>query len=165
MFNQMLEKGQTPYQQDLKNWETRNTNLDREFQNQVARYNQKGNWGRFIGSFVDPFDIWGAAEAFGPTYQNQVTGNSSKFSGKNAVNAALAIAGLATGNPMAALSGLSGVANSSSGSSTPWSSSFNQNVLPSYGLGDTTGIDFGRQGFLTDGAGQLDWLNGGGFIY
>lgn len=165
MFNQMLEKGQTPYQQDLKNWDIRNTNLDREFQNQVARYNQKGNWGRFIGSWLDPFDIYGGAELLGPTYQNQVTGNTSKLSGPKAINAALAIAGLATGNPMAALSGASGLANSSSTSSTPWTSSFNQNVLPSYGMSGSTGIDFGRRDFLTDGAGQLDWLNSGGFTF
>lgn len=156
MFNQMLEKGQTPYQQDLKNWDIRNQNLDREFQNQVARYNQKGNLGRFAGSVIDPFGIWGAAELLGPTYSNQITGNSSKLSGTKALNAILAATGLMGGAPTAALAG-------GSSSSTPWTSSFNQSVLPYLNSISNIGGDYGRQGFLSDGAGQLDWLNSGGF--
>lgn len=106
MFNDMLEKGQTPYTQDLKNWEIRNKNKDIQFQNAIARYNQKGNVGRWIGSFIDPLDIWGLEEMLGPTYNAQVSGNSATFSGENALNALSTILGFAGG--IGGLGGLTG---------------------------------------------------------
>lgn len=42
MYNQMLEKGQTPYQLDLKNWEIRNKNKDVRFGNAEIDANAGG---------------------------------------------------------------------------------------------------------------------------
>ena len=39
MFGNMYQYGQTPYQQDLMNWNTRNTNKDIDYQNDLAAYN------------------------------------------------------------------------------------------------------------------------------
>ena len=36
MFNNMLAQGQTPYQQDVRNWEVRNGNLDRQYYNDLG---------------------------------------------------------------------------------------------------------------------------------
>lgn len=45
MFNNMLAQGQTPYQQDVRNWQIRNQNLDRGY------YNDLGNSsGGFLGT-------------------------------------------------------------------------------------------------------------------
>lgn len=37
MYNTMYQMGQTPYQQDIMNWNTRNTNKDIDYNNAVAR--------------------------------------------------------------------------------------------------------------------------------
>ena len=42
MFNNMLAQGQTPYQQDVRNWETRNGNLDRQYYNDLGNSNPGG---------------------------------------------------------------------------------------------------------------------------
>lgn len=39
MFGNMYQYGQTPYQQDVANWNTRNTNKDIDYQNELASYN------------------------------------------------------------------------------------------------------------------------------
>ena len=41
MFGNMYGYGNTPYQQDLANWNIRNTNRDIDYNNQLARYNNK----------------------------------------------------------------------------------------------------------------------------
>lgn len=112
MYNDMLEKGKTPYELDLQNWHVRNKNKDIQFQNAISNYNQKGKVGRWIGSFIDPFDIWGLEEMLGPTYDAQVTGNSATFSGQNALNALSMALGLAGG-----IGGLGGLAGGGSQSS------------------------------------------------
>lgn len=97
MYNKMLEKGQTPYELDLKNWQIRNQNKDIQFQNAISNYNQKGNVGRWIGSFMDPSDIFGLKEMLGPTYNAQVSGNSATVNGKNLLNALSMILGFTGG--------------------------------------------------------------------
>ena len=103
MYNQMLGKGQIPYELDLQNWKIRNQNKDVQFQNAIANYNQKGNFGRFIGSVLDPSDIFGLREMLGPTYNAQVRGNSATVNGKNLLNALSTILGFTGG-----LGGLAG---------------------------------------------------------
>lgn len=111
MFNEMLEKGQTPYAQDLQNWQIRNQNKDIQFENAIAHYNQKGNWGRWIGSKLDPFEIIGLSEAFGPVYANQVSGNSPKVNWSNAMNLAMTIMGAISKNPQMMEIGTKNLAN------------------------------------------------------
>lgn len=177
MFNQMLEKGQTPYQQDLENWSIRNQNIDRDFQNQVARYNQKGNWGRWLGSLHDPHDIFGLSEAMGPVYANQISGNTPKINWSNAMNVAMVIMGAISKNPQMMEQGTKNLANAEdqyapdmealySSGSTPWSSSFNTNIAPlmsSGGSGYGSMGDFGRQDFLTGSGGFGGFGDSGGF--
>lgn len=98
MYNKMLEKGQTPYELDLQNWKIRNQNKDIQFQNAIANYNQKGNWGRAIGSWFDPLDIMGLREAFGPTYNAQISGRSGgQLDGTKLLNTAATIIGTILG--------------------------------------------------------------------
>ena len=120
MYNEMLEKGKTPYELDLQNWQVRNKNKDIQFQNAIAAYNQKGNVGRWIGSFIDPLDIWGLEEMLGPTYNAQVSGDSATVSGKNALNALSTILGFAggLGGLTGAGAGASGVVGANSGGSS-----------------------------------------------
>ena len=98
MYNNMYNRGEIPYKQDIQNWQIRNLNKDRQFQNQIADYNQSGNFGRWLGSFLDPFDIGGGAEMLGPTYSNQVSGNSATVSGDRALGLFLTIMGAIKGN-------------------------------------------------------------------
>lgn len=103
MYNEMLEKGQTPYNLDLQNWQIRNQNKNIQFQNAIADYNQKGKVGRFLGSLWDPFNVFGLREMLGPTYDAQVKGNSAMLSGSNLIDAVSMALGLAGG-----LGGLTG---------------------------------------------------------
>lgn len=51
MFGNMYGYGATPYQQDLMNWNTRNTNKDLAYNNAVSAYmNNSRGWGKTIGS-------------------------------------------------------------------------------------------------------------------
>lgn len=43
MFDQMSQKGETPYKQDLMNWQIRNLNKDRQWMNDID-YNNYKNW-------------------------------------------------------------------------------------------------------------------------
>lgn len=98
MFNEMLGKGQTPYELDLKNWQIRNDNKDIQFQNAIAHYNQKGKWGRAIGAFFDPLDIMGLREVFGPTYNAQVTGRTGgQLDGTKLLNTMATVVGTVLG--------------------------------------------------------------------
>ena len=98
MYNQMLGKGQIPYELDLQNWKIRNQNKDVQFQNAIANYNQKGNWGRAVGAFFDPLDIMGLREAFGPTYKAQIEGRSGgQLDGTKLLNTAATIIGTILG--------------------------------------------------------------------
>lgn len=98
MYNKMLEKGQTPYELDLKNWQIRNDNKDIQFKNSVARYNQKGNLGRAIGAFFDPLDIMGLREVFGPTYNAQIAGRSGgQLDGSKLLNLVSTVLGFGGG--------------------------------------------------------------------
>lgn len=169
MFNQMLEKGQTPYQLDLANWQLRNTNKDRRFQNQEIIANAGGGAlgalkGALSGAATGfmaggPWGALAGAAAGGltgsvPQYNTQGQGAFSMDTIANLMSTAYG--GL--GKDPYSLQQLSNY-------DTPWASSFEENVLPSYGLGNITGIDYGRRDFLTSGDGQLDWLNGGGFTF
>lgn len=111
MFNEMLEKGQTPYAQDLKNWQIRNQNKDIQFENAIAHYNQKGNFGRWLGSFWDPLNIMGLKDILGPTYNAQVTGNSATVDGAQALNLAMTIIGGIMGMPQMSAAGSMNMAN------------------------------------------------------
>ena len=98
MYNQMLEKGKTPYELDLQNWKIRNQNKDIQFQNAIANYNHKGNWGRAIGAFYDPLDIMGLREVLGPTYNAQIAGRSGgQLDGTKLLNTAATIIGTILG--------------------------------------------------------------------
>lgn len=116
MYNQMLEKGQTPYELDLKNWNIRNKNKEIQFQNAIANYNQKGRLGRFIGSVLDPSDIFGLREMLGPTYNAQVSGNSATVNGKNLLNALSMILGFTGGLGGFSGGSLGGLSGAGSGS-------------------------------------------------
>lgn len=152
MYNQMLEKGQTPYELDLKNWAIRNQNKDRQLQNDIAEYNQSGNFGRFLGSFFDPLNIVGLRDWWGPTYQAQISGNSAQIDGQKALQAAMLALGIG--------GGFGGSSLGSNLSTTPWASSFNSNVMPSYGLGSTgSAMDWGRQSYLSNPMSKQDWLS------
>lgn len=111
MYNQMLEKGQTPYEQDLKNWQIRNKNKDIQFENAIARYNQKGNFGRWLGSFWDPMNIVGLRDILGPTYNAQVSGNSATVDGAQALNLAMTIIGGIMGMPQMSAAGSMNMTN------------------------------------------------------
>lgn len=111
MFNEMLEKGQTPYNLDLQNWKIRNQNKDIQFQNAIADYNQKGNFGRWVGSFLDPINIIGLRDILGPTYNAQVTGNSATVDGAQALNLAMTIIGGIMGMPQMSAAGSMNMAN------------------------------------------------------
>jgi len=68
MYNEMLEKGQTPYQLDLKNWEIRNKNKDVRFGNAEIDANAGGGFkgilkGAIQGGaqgFLSTGNPWGA---------------------------------------------------------------------------------------------------------
>ena len=111
MYNQMLEKGKTPYELDLQNWKIRNQNKDIQFQNAIANYNQKGNFGRWLGSFWDPLNIVGLRDMLGPTYNSQVTGNSATVDGAQALNLAMTIIGGIMGMPQMSAAGSMNMAN------------------------------------------------------
>lgn len=44
MFNNMYQTGQTPYQQDVANWNIENTNRDIQYKNQLADQLNSTNW-------------------------------------------------------------------------------------------------------------------------
>lgn len=151
MYNQMLGKGQTPYELDLKNWQIRNDNKDIQFQNAIANYNQKGNWGRAVGAFFDPLDIMGLREAFGPTYKAQIEGRSGgQLDGTKLLNTAATIIGTILGTqPGIQSSNSSSVFGSNSPSlmdaimsATGGNQSLPTNIFGSFGNMPTT-IDFG----------------------
>lgn len=48
MFGNMYQYGQTPYQQDVANWNTRNTNKDIDYQNAMASY--QNSFGTKLGN-------------------------------------------------------------------------------------------------------------------
>lgn len=165
MYNDMLEKGKTPYELDLKNWQIRNQNKDIQFQNAISNYNQKGKVGRWIGSFIDPFDIWGLEEMLGPTYDAQVSGNSATFSGQNALNALSTALGLAGG-----IGGLGGLAGGGSQSSLGSSGDIFGNLGNIMGSGNSgSAIQDAIGMFMTDQSGSgspimdaiSDYIGGG----
>ena len=63
MFNGLYNYGQTPYQQDLANWNIRNTNRDISYQNALA-----GNSGgfNFSGALKGATSVAATGSAFGP---------------------------------------------------------------------------------------------------
>ena len=71
MYNDMYSRGQTPYQQDLMNWNTRNTNKDIDYQNALAQ--QQSGWGSAlsgalqggISGFAMTGNPWGAVAGAG----------------------------------------------------------------------------------------------------
>ena len=165
MYNDMLEKGKTPYELDLQNWKIRNQNKDIQFQNAISNYNQKGKVGRWIGSFIDPFDIWGLEEMLGPTYDAQVSGNSATFSGQNALNALSMALGLAGG-----IGGLGGLAGGGSQSSLGSSGDIFGNLGNIMGSGNSgSAIQDAIGMFITDQSGSgspimdavSDYIGGG----
>jgi hypothetical protein len=111
----------------------------------------------------------GLKDIFGPTYQAQVTGDSATVDGVKGINAAMMVLGAIMKNPQMSQAAASNIIQSDTADKaleqSSWSNMFNNNVAPYYGMGGSSGADFGRQGFLTDGAGQLDWLNSGGFTF
>lgn len=151
MFNEMLEKGQTPYEQDLKNWQIRNQNKDIQFENAIARYNQKGNFGRWLGSFWDPLNIMGLKDILGPTYNAQVTGNSATVDGAQALNLAMTIIGGIMGMPQMSAAGSMNMANNANQNNlmdalvnaTGGNQSLPNDIFGSFGDMPTT-INFGR---------------------
>ena len=72
MFGNLYQYGQTPYQQDVRNWNTRNTNKDIDYQNAVvASQNNKG-LGALSGAlqggitgFMTTGNPWGAVAGAG----------------------------------------------------------------------------------------------------
>lgn len=75
MFSNMYGYGQTPYQQDLANWNIENTNKDVSYNNAMANFaNQGGGWsgalkgalsGAAAGSSMGPWGALGGAVAGG----------------------------------------------------------------------------------------------------
>lgn len=151
MYNEMLGKGQTPYDLDLKNWQIRNQNKDIQFQNAIADYNQKGNFGRWLGSFWDPLNIMGLKDILGPTYNAQVTGNSATVDGAQALNLAMTIIGGIMGMPQMSAAGSMNMANNANQNNlmdalvnaTGGNQSLPDDIFGSFGDMPTT-INFGR---------------------
>lgn len=52
MFGNLYQYGQTPYQQDLQNWNIRNTNRDISYQNALAAAQNKSGIGSTIGGVI-----------------------------------------------------------------------------------------------------------------
>lgn len=54
MFNDLYQYGNTPYQQDIANWNIRNTNRDLSYQNQLVGQQNASNsgqgWGNLLGT-------------------------------------------------------------------------------------------------------------------
>lgn len=50
MFGNMYGYGNTPYQLDIMNWNTRNTNKDLAYNNAISAFNNRTSWGKTIGS-------------------------------------------------------------------------------------------------------------------
>jgi hypothetical protein len=63
MFNTMYGYGNTPYQQDLANWNIRNTNRDISYQNALANNNSGFN---FSGALKGAMSGASTGSAFGP---------------------------------------------------------------------------------------------------
>ena len=49
MYNTMYGYGNTPYQLDIMNWNTRNTNKDIDYNNNMASYNNRFKWNKVLG--------------------------------------------------------------------------------------------------------------------
>lgn len=49
MYNTMYGYGNTPYQLDIMNWNTRNTNKDIDYNNDMAAYNNRFKWNKVLG--------------------------------------------------------------------------------------------------------------------
>lgn len=64
MFGNMYGYGQTPYQQDIMNWNTRNANKDLAYYNALASYNNKS--GGLGGALSGAMQGASAGSAFGP---------------------------------------------------------------------------------------------------
>lgn len=50
MYKAMYGLGETPYQHDVQNWKIRNENLDRQYQNQLAKASSGFDWGSLLGT-------------------------------------------------------------------------------------------------------------------
>lgn len=50
MYKAMYGLGETPYQHDVQNWKIRNENLDRQYQNQLAKSSSGFDWGSLLGT-------------------------------------------------------------------------------------------------------------------
>lgn len=83
MFNSMLEKGQTPYQLDLANWNIRNTNKDRQFQNEEIKANAgggaKGALGGALSGAITGFVTGGPVGALAGAGIGALGGAQSKY--------------------------------------------------------------------------------------
>lgn len=68
MFNNLYQKGEVPYQQDVSNWKLRNENLDRQYYNDLGNSQSGFNWGDFATGalkgaatgFLTTGNPWGA---------------------------------------------------------------------------------------------------------
>ena len=102
LYNTMYQFGQTPYEQDLKNWEIRNKNNDRNYENMIDTENAGGGIkgavkggitgfmaGGPIGALAGaglgaiPKSGSGGAGYFGDKTGDYVSGALNKFSGKS----------------------------------------------------------------------------------
>jgi hypothetical protein len=59
MFGNMYQYGQTPYQQDLKNWNIENTNRDIAYQNALQGANSGFNFGNLLTSLAGAYTGFG----------------------------------------------------------------------------------------------------------
>ena len=189
MYNQMLEKGKTPYELDLKNWETRNKNIDREYLNEVNEANAGGGAlgmlkgglsgglsGAGMGALLGTVAFPGVGTALGALAGGTLgAGVGAGLGGipQYNTNGAGAFSGSDISQIMGSLGAILGAGNmfgGMSGSTSPWVSSFNANVLPYYGMGGYgssygSGIDWGRQGALTSGLSKQGYLTGNGSLW
>lgn len=104
MYKAMYGLGETPYQHDVQNWKIRNENLDRQYQNQLAKSSSGFDWGSLLGTGLS---IAGTAAMGG--LGGAGGGLASLFGGAGSSAASSALSG-------AASNALSGVTSDAVGS-------------------------------------------------
>ena len=74
MYKGLYGLGETPYQQDVRNWETRNYNLDRAYQNQLANSAGGFDFGSLISGGINA-GIAGATGGIGNALGGELAKN------------------------------------------------------------------------------------------
>jgi hypothetical protein len=82
MYKGLYGIGETPYQQDVRNWEARNHNLDRAYQNQLANSGGGFDFGSLISGGINA-GIAGATGGIGNALGGELAKNIFSNFGKS----------------------------------------------------------------------------------